>query len=205
VASIWQVTWAWTGFPGATGYSNLYYRASTSDAGEAAGVCQQSQLLWTGLKGLLPQQVTISLQPDVRLLEDSTGNLVNIFTVTGIPPTTGSAAAGVYSAPSGGCIDWLTGVIHGKHLMVGRTFVVPLAGAAYQNNGTLADTTVTTLATAAESMRQANPAHPFGVWGRPRKADNTSNPPKPALTGFFANAISSRIPDKAVVLRSRRD
>jgi hypothetical protein len=64
---------------------------------------------------------------------------------------------------------------------------------------------LTTVGAAAEAMRTAaGPA--FGVWGRPRALTvRPGKPDLPALTGHFAQAISSRIPQKAVVLRSRRD
>jgi hypothetical protein len=169
-------------------------------------VTQQSRLLFDGFHTLLPNVVRVDPITDVRLIEDTTGNLVNIFSVVGVGGVVGTGGVGVYSAPSGGCIDWLTGFVHGKHLMVGRTFVVPMIAAAYTATGGLSGATVTTLGTAAETMRTANPAHPFGVWGRPRKAfTRPDGTVRPALTGHFAPAISSRIPAKAVVLRSRRD
>jgi hypothetical protein len=140
----------------------------------------------------------------VKLLNDADGQLITEFTVSGIGGVTGSGGTTGYSAPSGGCIDWLTGKVHGRHLMTGRTFVVPLAQGQYENNGSLTTTCVTTLATAAENMRTA--AGPtFGVWGRPRPARTVGGVTRPALVGAWWPAISSRVPDKAVVLRSRRD
>jgi len=160
----------------------------------------------SALATFVPNIVTIDHVTDVRLIEDTTGDLINIFTVTGQPNHPGSGGAGGYSAASGGCIDWLTGVIHGKHLMVGRTFVVPLAGTAYEANGTLTSGVVAGLANAAETFRANNPNIPFGVWGRPRKAKTLPDGTvQPALVGHFANAIASRAVDKSVVLRSRRD
>jgi hypothetical protein len=173
---------------------------------EALSVTQNAGVLFSGLVTQLPSSVHIAPLTDVRLIEDTTGNLINIYTVTGLPGYQGSGGTTGYSGPSGGCIDWLTGVIHGKHLMVGRTFVVPMVQGAYENNGTLTTGAVTALANAAEAMRTNNPNVPFGVWGRPRAASTRPDGTVvPALAGHFANAISSRVPDKAVVLRSRRD
>jgi hypothetical protein len=206
VASIWQVVWEWSGFAGATGYTNLYYRATAGDGNEALQACNKSRLLWAGgTAGLVPPSVTVSLQSDVRLLDEATGDLRNIFTVVGVSPVTGAAPLNSYSAASGACVEWLTGVIHGKHLMVGKTFIVPGSINMYQSGGQIASAAISALATNAEAMRTATgPA--FGVWGRPRKAvTRPDGTVRPALTGIFVPAISSRVLGKVAVLRSRRD
>jgi hypothetical protein len=204
MATIWQTTFAWTGFPGATGYTNLYYLANAMDAQEALNAVTKARLLFDGVKATLPNNVNIAPVTDVRLIQDTDGKLLNIFTVSGVTAVQGTGGVGAYSGPSGGCIDWLTGQVHGRHLATGRTFIVPMIGTAYENNGTLAGGIVTTLATAAEAMRTAGFGPTFGVWGRPRKADPLK-PDVPALVGAWHPAIVSRVPDKAVVLRSRRD
>ena len=88
--------------------------------------------------------------------------------------------------------------------MQGRTFLVPLFGSAYDSNGSILNAYVTTIATAAEAMRtETGPA--FGVWGRPRAADPDHVPPITARDGLWGPAVSSRVPDKTVILTSRRD
>jgi len=47
-------------------------------------------------------------------IEDTTGDLINIFTVYGISAVHGTGGPGGYAGASGGCVDWLTGAIHGK-------------------------------------------------------------------------------------------
>lgn len=204
MANIWQVTWRWAGIVGGTGYTNLFYAATAGDAAEALAAGTKSRLLFDGVKTLIPNTVSLSLQGDVRLIDDVTGDIQNIFTVSGPATVAGSGSSTSYSATTGVCVDWLTGVVHGKHLMIGRTFLVPSISTAFAS-GIVASATLTTVGTAAEAMRTATgPA--FGVWGRPR--DSYTKPGGvvvPALTGHFATAISSRIPQKAVVLRSRRD
>jgi hypothetical protein len=203
VATIWQVTWAWDGFTGAPGYTNLYYQAQTQDGTECAAAVAKSRTLWTALAGLVPNLVHLDLVTDVRLIDDTDGTLRNIFTVSGTAGVAGSGGVGSYTGPSGGCIDWLTGVTHGRHMLTGRTFVVPLIGTAYESNGTLSSATVTGLANAAESMR-TGVGPTFGVWGRPRKAPEPPATKPPQLIGAWHPAISSRVVDRAAVLRSRR-
>jgi hypothetical protein len=204
LAHIWQVVWNWTGTTGGIGYTNLYYGSTAGTGSEALAAVQKAYTLFQNAKAHLPGGVTVAPFTDVRLIEDTTGDLVNIFTVTGVPSVGGGGGAFGYSGASGACIDWLTGVIHGKHLMVGRTFLVPASQATYETNGTIAAQAIIDIATAAEAMRVGS-GPVFGVWGRPRKARTVGGVTIPALTGLFAPAISSRVPDKAVVLRSRRD
>lgn len=203
MANIWQITWEWTGFPGANGYTNLFYGATTGDATEALAAATKSRIFIASFAGIVPLGITIRLVTDVRLLDDATGDLQDIFTVSGITDCVMGGTA-TRSAPSGGCVDWLTTTVHGTRRMQGRSFVVPLSSDQYQNDGSLVGAAVTALATGAESMRTAS-GPPFGVWGRPRAADPLATPPVTARAGLWGPAVSSRVPDKAVVLRSRRD
>jgi len=204
MAHIWQVVWQWGGTTGGAGYTNLFYQATAGTGSEALAAVTKSRALFQAVAAYVPDRISMTPHTDVRLIEDSTGDLVNIFTVSGVTPVQGGSVGGGYAGASGGCIDWLTGVLHGKHLMVGRTFIVPAANALYESNGSLTSQALIDLANAGEGMRNA--AGPvFGVWGRPRKATTVGGITRPALTGLFAPAISSRVPDKAVVLRSRRD
>jgi hypothetical protein len=203
MASIWHVTWEWDGIEGAPGFTNLFYASSTGDAPEALAAVTKSKLLFFNLLGMLPSGCSIAPVTDVRLVDDATGDLLNIFTVTGVTGVTGSGSS-TYAGPVGGCIDWLTTTVHGGRRMQGRTFVVPMASSQYENNGTLVSGAVAAMATAAETMRTAS-GPTFGVWGRPRAAKPLATPPVTARAGLWGPAVSSRVPDKAVVLRSRRD
>lgn len=203
MAAIYHVKWGWSGPAGGQGYTNLFFDATVDTPTDALTAVTNSRLLFSGVSALIPAAYTITPFTDVRVLDDVTGDLLNIYTVTGVTPVT-CGGGGVFSAPSGACVDWLTTTVHGSRRMQGRTFFVPLFGSAYGSNGTLLDAYVTTIATAAEAMRTASgPA--FGVWGRPRAADPTHTPPITARDGKWGPAVSSRVPDLAVILRSRRD
>jgi hypothetical protein len=203
MASIWQITWLWSGFIGSPGYTNLFFAAPVGDPAEALAAATKSRLLWTNVAGALPSNVELSLVTDVKLLDEVDGETLGIVTVSGIGNVSGSGG-GQGPSPVGGCIDWPTVTLHGGRRMQGRTFLVPLGVLAYQADGSLNAATISGIAIAAEAMRTASgPA--FGVWGRPRKAQVAPLPPKPAIAGLWGPAVSSRVPDKAVVLRSRRD
>jgi hypothetical protein len=203
MANIWQITWEWTGFPGANGYTNLFYLADTENGTEALAAATKSRLFMASFAGIVPLGITIRLVTDVRLLDETDGTLQNIFTVSGITDCVMGGVA-TRSAPSGGCVDWLTTTVHGTRRLQGRTFVVPLSTDQYQSDGSLVAGAVTALATGAETMRTAS-GPPFGVWGRPRLADPEATPPVTFRAGLWGPAVSSRVPDKSVILRSRRD
>lgn len=204
MASIWQITWEWTGLPGLSGYTNLHYAAPAATPAEALSAATKSRLLFAGLPTQFPSALSISPTGEARLLDETTGDLVDVVSYSGPTPVTGSAGTVAYSAASGGAIAWPTAVVHGKHIMVGKTFLVPFALAAYSATGGMTPASLTNMGTAAEAMRTAT-GPTFLVWGRPRKAKTVGGVTIPALSGLAAAALSSRALTKAVVLRSRRD
>jgi hypothetical protein len=203
MASLWQITWRWTGFTGAPGFTNLYFAAPVGDPAEALAAATKSRLLFAGISTALPSATHIDLATDVKLIDEIDGETLGIVTVSGIT-TVGGGSVAEYSGPVGACIDWPTLTLHAGRRMQGRTFLVPLARTAFSADGTLENAFVVQFATAAEAMRTAT-GPTFGVWGRPRAAKPAYVPPLPAIAGLWGPAVSSRVPDMAAVLRSRRD
>lgn len=203
MAPIYHVTWHWNGGPGGGGFTNLFFDATVDTPTDALAAVTKSKLLFSGVAALIPSAYNLVPDTAVRVLDDVTGDLLNIYTVTGVTAVAGGGG-GVFSAPSGAGIDWLTTTVHGSRRMQGRTFLVPLFGSAYDSDGSILNAYVTTIATAAEAMRTATgPA--FGVWGRPIPAPTPPATTPPARDGLWGPAVSSRVPDKAFILTSRRD
>lgn len=203
MAAIFQVVWGWHGPVGGDGFTNLFYDATSATGTDALAAVTKSRLLFNGVAALIPSAYTLTPHTDVRVLSDIDGTLIDIFTVTGIAAVPGGGG-GVFSAPSGGGVDWLTNTVHGTRRMQGRTFIVPLFGSAYDSDGSILNAYVTTIATAAEDMRSAaGPA--FGVWGRPKFSKPPTVPPTIVRPGLWGPAVSSRVPDKVFILTSRRD
>jgi len=203
MASMYQVQWRWSGFVGGPGYTNLFFAAVTASPTDALAAANKSRVLFDGVKGGLMGNTTISLMSDVKVIEDSDGETLDIYSVSGVSPVTG-AGSGSYAAPVGICIDWLTNTLHAGRRMQGRTFLVPVTIDALSGDGSPSSAFITTVQGAATAF-QAAAGPTFGVWGRPRKADPDAVPPKPAVAGLWGPVLSSRVPDKTVVLRSRRD
>lgn len=192
--TIHQVRSVWTGFSGAPGYTNFYFSSVIGE--EAAGAAIQAVNTFWGSVGLmLPSGVRVETESELTVIDEVTGTIEGYETgdVEGLAYE-GNVDQG-YSAASGAVINWGTdGVRNGRRIR-GRTFIVPLGGDAYQDDGTLTSNRLSSLRSQAESL-VANGAGPeFCVWSRPVGGSG----------GQFAPIVSSRVPDMAAVLRSRRD
>lgn len=181
----------WTGFPGAPGITAFYFTAddSLSEVNAAREACYD---FWDDLKGELPSGVTISALPDAEVIDSATGELLDVVSSnTGVRAVTGTTS-GTFPAPAGAVVSWFTAGIHAGRRVRGRTFIVPLKGSAYQNDGSLDPFTLAAIQAAAGTFA-ATPT--LSIWCRPR----------PGVPGAAYGISSSRVPDLVAVLRSRRD
>jgi hypothetical protein len=102
-----------------------------------------------------------------------------------------------YSAASGACINWYTDGVRNGRRVRGRSFMVPIGSNGMENNGTLNATALGSWRTATDLLIASFENSTLGVWSRPSA---------PAATdGIWHKTTSMTIPDKAAVLRSRRD
>lgn len=143
------------------------------------------------LQTLLPDEVLISYDNEVRQLNTSSGVLEAVFPVT--PPAAFSGTgSGVFGSAQGFQVVWDTGVIgsNGRRIR-GRTFLVP--SPSISNSGQVLSTAATTAETAAAAFITGTTADntPLAVWSR-------INGAAPAVT-------VGTVPDKQVILRTRRD
>lgn len=189
-----RVTSRWTGFQGAPGYSNFYFQGNT--VGESSlDFRQRVTNFWNELIPVLPSDVAVQNETEAPVFDEATGALLGYSTPgTQGTPTTGGAPGG-YSAASGAVITWNTDSVRGSRRIRGRTFIVPIAGSAYQDDGTLTTSAITTIQDAAGELIQGGPSNDFVVWSRPVNGSG----------GIAAGVTGYRVPDMAAVLRSRRD
>ena len=200
----------WTGFTGAPGYSNFYFRDfSEGDLTQAmvTGFASRLELLIATIQSRLPSTVTIQLDPTVDVIDVPTGNLTRFMNFTPNAARTGQAT-GNYSAASGAVINWYTGGVYRNRRVRGRTFLVPYGGSALGPNGTLDDTLRTSLIGAINTFLAVDATKPgvMGIYARPQKAHtNKAGEQVPATPGAWFSVTSFTHPDKVAVLRSRRD
>lgn len=192
MATIQRVRISWTGFVGGPGVSTFYFA-------ESAVPNSGLRTFFNGISTYLPNVVTINFPQTGDKINDATGVIVGAWSVGPTTPVTGQVAAAAYSGVSGACIDWLTeSVVAGRRPM-GRTFLVPLAASAYQNDGTILEAARTSMTADGTNLVAAFTPN-FLVWSRPLEDDDGAV----IRPGTSSPIIGCRIPDKAVVLRSRR-
>ncbi len=136
--------------------------------------------------------VVLKAMGDVEVIEDTTGDLVDILSATaGADRNSDSSVGQQYAAAAGACINWRTNTVHRGRRIKGRTFLVPLRGAAFEDNGTLSNATITSLTTAATALTNP-PVRLTSVCTRGPTGQRTltAAPPRP-LTALGASCPAS--------------
>lgn len=191
----------WTGFPGSPGYTVFHanpFQVEWTDGATALRNAMNNFMV--AISNNLPNNVTVTPDPEVELIESTTGELINTFTTATLAGTTGTGGV-AYSGPTGAVVNWRTATIRRGRRMRGRTFLVPLANACYENDGSLTAIARDDIAAAAATFI-ADVNTELVVYGRPTPA--TAANPNPAPDGVVGVVTSSSVPDMAAVLRSRR-
>ena len=189
-----EVVWKWTGFAGQPGYSKFRFEGTLDSAG-ASSAADHVKTFLNSCSLHIPSSVVITPAATAQVYETD-GTLSAEVAITPAVTAVAGLAAGVYSAPSGVAVNWLTGVIHGGHKVRGRTFIVPLSGSAYDaTDGSIGTTPIGQLRTAATTLVGTTP-----------KMVIVSHKVIGAVTSHVAAVVqAAQINDKAAILRSRRD
>jgi len=199
MATIIRVKVNWTGFIGAPGYTNLFFETTAGDSWTQpyvdAAVAKVNAFLGA-FPAYLPTGLAVAIDPTVAEINEVTGAMSSVWSI--IPPATRTGTSSTaYGGGSGLCVTWITGDVRNGRVVRGRTFIVPLAGAGYDNDGSIYGTLLTNSRTAATTMHNDSDGARLVVWVRP----NDVIP----ITGGAYNVIGSNVSDKAAQLRSRRD
>ena len=189
MASMRRFNCAWQNWPGAPGVST-FYTDTTVDISVATDAFRA---FFNGIAALLPSALTVQVPAVGDIISDADGSITGAWSDgTPVLVVTGTGA-GAYAGNAGAVVHWLTtGVVNGRRVR-GRTFIVPIIGASYESNGSLAAATLTTLNNAATALDTALGSSML-IWHRP----------KPPAAGSSFGLDSPRVPDLAVSLRSRR-
>lgn len=212
MTSILRVKLRWSGFSGAPGYTIFHFRdfGGTGEwnpgVPEATAAVSRVNDFGLGIRTVLPAGVSVQTENTVEEIEDTTGELVDIWNGTGGMTSVGTGTAGAaYAAPVGAVINWRTNTVRKGRRIRGRSFVVPLAGDKYQSDGSLSADCITAITNAANALAAGTGTPDLGVYARPTRTKNTDGTTTTTPDGQWAPVGSVNIPDKAAVLRSRRD
>lgn len=201
MASLLRVKLRWSGYQGGPGYSIFHFRDFSGVAGSAAqvaGAVSKVDAFISGVRFAVPQVVSMQTMSDVEELEDTTGELTNVYTGSPAAAQLGNATGtATFASAVGAVVNWRTAGVRNGRRVRGKTFLVPLSSAAFETNGTLSTAALSGLNTAAAAMVNPVGDGDLGVYARP------SGPG--ATDGIWHVATSHNIPDMGAVLRSRRD
>lgn len=201
---ILRITARWTGFTGAPGYSAFHF---TTDGGfwdggllgdsaqvAADGAANRVRDAFSEINSILPGGVSIAAESEAEILDSDSGEIIGMVSVPS-NRVNASPTGGGWSGASGAVVNWRTNDYRFGRRIRGRTFIVPLSGGAYEDDGTLESSTISSLNGFALEMINGEGPATFGVWSRPRDGGG----------GVFATVTNHSVPDMAAVLRSRRD
>jgi len=195
MAGLNRVSVAWQGWPGSPGVTQFYL-----DNVPAQTSIDAIRAFFNAIANLLPSGLTISVPGSGDIVEDVTGQLAGSWSVGTTPVVVNGTGAGVYAGNAGAVVHWLTNTVALKRRLRGRTFLVPLVGSSYDTAGSLSATALTTIQNAATAM-VGSMAGNMVVWHRPIIQKGTG---VVIRAGSSGDVTSSRVPDLAVTLRSRR-
>lgn len=196
MASLDVVPVVLSGFPGGPGVSTFYFdNTATYDLTDLHD-------LYGLLLGLIPSNTTITLPTSGVTISDDDGELIGAWTKAAVSAMAGSNT-GDYAGGVGATIRWETGAVAHGHAVRGRTYMVPLANAAFDTDGTLKASERALLQSSADTTIAAYGAA-WKVWHRP-KTVATPGPNGGTHIGSAYTITAATIPDKAAMLRSRRD
>lgn len=177
----------WNGFVGGPGLTTLYAQAG-------AVLNTPLRAFFQAITPYLPTPTTIHIDAAGDEIDETTGALTGTWTDTTVADTTGSTS-GVYAAPAGLIVEWNTNGLSAHRRVRGKTFIVPsnqITTAGQPQASALAG-----IQTAANTLIAAAAApNSLYVWHRPSPGGSD---------GLHHVIVSATVPNKVVVLRSRRD
>jgi hypothetical protein len=190
-----RVTAVWSGASGLPGYSRFRF-AGALDATAATAAIGRVRTFFEAIKTLIPNGINVSYSEAAQIFSDD-GTLDSEVGMTP-PAATSGSGTGTYAAPSGAVVNWLTSTVWNGHKVRGRTYLVPLASGAFQSDGTMAVAASSSISAAAAALVAGAPS--LIIW---------SDASPPGGAGPFLTAqtpvTGASVPDRAAVLRSRRD
>lgn len=201
------VSSGWTGGPG---LNTFYFLAGTSmpapapDLASAELAVTRVHAAFTAGRLVWPAAWSVLVSPQVDVIRDTDGQLMDSFTASATASVVGLNTLGFGPTATGLLVQLRTNTFSDKSRIRGRAFLSPVCNSVAPSGaptaGILSEATSFTVALADEGIT-ATPR--VCVWRRPRPARLL--PPRPSRLGEAAVVKTYTVPNKFVVLRSRRD
>lgn len=196
--TIARVSCSWQNWPGAPGVSQFY-----GDGASMQPMVDALKTFFEAIKVYIPSPITITVPGSGDLIDETTGKINGAYGGLTVPAPIVGTGSGAYAGNAGFVCHWLTTTIAKGRRIRGRTFVVPAIATAFDTTGSLSSTALTAITNASAALVTSSGGI-MQVWHRPVYAVPKTTPPTIVTPGSKATVTSSRVPDLAVSLRSRR-
>ena len=203
MVNIDRVRVVWPNVIGGPGVSTYYVQSGPPAVAKI-------RLFLDNMKSYLPIGIQLQVENAGDTIDSVTGNLTGSWSVSAAAVVAGTAN-GVFSGSSGFAVKWNTVDIVNNHRLRGRTYFVPGGSSVYQSDGSIDETKRSGIVIVANAFI-TDMGTDLKIWSRPRAAApawtdrrGITHPAVSARAGATGVVTSSAVPDKAVVLTSRRD
>jgi len=186
VAATRRIEVVWAGLTGLPGVTVIHSLDSVS------GALAAIRAFFNSISGVFPTGLTWSFPNSGDVFESTTGVLTGGWSDTAVSNVTG-AGVSTYAAGTGAFVRWQTGAIVGGRRLRGRTFLAPMDKDSYDASGTIVDSRVTTMQTAANTLVATGT---MNVWHRPTTPGGSD--------GALHVVTAATVADQVTALRSRR-
>lgn len=187
MATLAKIPVIWDGLPGLPGLS-MFYSTPTGVVTTVVAL----KAFFTSIQVYFPPSLTWGFPTGGDEFDDADGELVGGWTGGAGGQVVGTGGSTIYASGCGARVRWNTTTIVDGRRVNGSTFLVPLINTAYDTNGTINNTAVAAILTAANTLVTAGDTV---VWHRNDKG---------AANGSSHAVLAATVPDKVSTLRSRR-
>lgn len=194
---------AWAGTSGGPGLTQLAIVEATGAAitvSQAQSAVNAVRTFWDGVKGILPDNITLTTSPVVDFYDEVTGDLTGTTTATTPPASVTGTSTASFAMAAGVKVNLNTGVIRNGHRVRGAIYIVPASAAVFTTDGAVTSASRVTINSAGATLTGALVTAGLNlvVYSRPRVI------PTPRV-GAFAAVSGVETNEKGAVLRGRRD
>jgi hypothetical protein len=173
----------WNGTSGLPGVSVFYGPPAVDPTGDV-------KEFFNAIKAIFPTGLTWTIPNGGDTVDEGSGVLTGGW--TGANGGAVSASGGLnHAAGCGGYVQWLTTTVTNGWRVKGRTFLAPLMNSAYDSSGTIENTYLATIQTAANALVAAGTVW---VWHRPTAGTG----------GNGCVMTAANVPDQVTSLKTRR-
>jgi hypothetical protein len=197
--SIRRVRTVFTGVAGTPWYANMYFDADGVTPTPQENV-DDTDAFWTAMAGVIDNNVSWTVGPEVPVIDETTGTLTGVTSVTA-GTGSGTATADPLPYATQGLIRLATDDFVAGRRVKGRIFVPGVVESSSSTTAVPDATFMGILQTAVDGLIAAGG---FLVWARPF-AGAAGPPVRPAREGSKASISGASVWTQWAVMRSRRD